>query len=144
MWPLAMAGGAGGRNPAAPATGLAGKERGEACELTRDWFLAGAWVGTALANPGGEALRRRPQERRLQRVSGQGASACGLDHHGGCVRRCYRSEHRTEQGAQCGSGHGGQDGGMPVPERCSSLFYRRKREEASMLKKRREVGDPAA
>jgi hypothetical protein len=86
MWPLAMAAGVGGRNPVAPARGSAGKGDGEECELTRDRFLVGAWVVTAPANPGGEALRRRPQERWLQRVSGQGALARGLDHHGGRVR----------------------------------------------------------
>jgi hypothetical protein len=88
MWPLSMEGGGAGLNSGDPAPESAGKGRGEECELTRDRFLAGAWAGTAPANPSGEALRRRPQERRLQRVSGQGALACGLDHHGGRVRWC--------------------------------------------------------
>jgi hypothetical protein len=34
--------------------------------------------------------------------------------------------------------------GVPAPERCSSFFYRHEREEASMLRKRREVGGSAA
>jgi hypothetical protein len=40
MWPLAMAGGTGNRIPVAPATGSAGEECGERCELTCDRFAS--------------------------------------------------------------------------------------------------------
>jgi hypothetical protein len=74
----AMEGGGAGPNSGAPVTDSAGKGRGKDCELTRDRFVAGAWAVTAPANPGGEALRRRPQGGRLRWCSGQGASAWGL------------------------------------------------------------------
>jgi hypothetical protein len=58
MLPLAMAGGAGSRIAAAPATGSAGEECGERCELTYDRFASfngveGLPTGRAAA-PGGD------------------------------------------------------------------------------------------
>jgi hypothetical protein len=101
MWPLAMAGGAGGRNPAAPARESAGKGRGEGCELTRDRFASlngveGLPAGRAAAPDGDRRWSDCPDEwggsgcvltcRGLTRGSREGGGGLGRQRSGAWER----------------------------------------------------------
>jgi hypothetical protein len=79
MWPLAMAGGVGGRNLAAPATGLAGEECGGGVRARLRPICGRSRGGNGSGEPGRRGSRRRPQERRLWQVNGQCALVCDSD-----------------------------------------------------------------
>jgi hypothetical protein len=72
MLPLAMAGGASDRNPAAPAAGSAEEECGEELGSARGRFELELKVRRPAASSAGEAGQRRSQERLLRRALGRG------------------------------------------------------------------------